>query len=403
MTQARPGERGVALTAVALFMVVILGFVALGIDVARLAHTATEVQTVADAAARAGAKALYDADGAANAGITRAKLIGNDNPMNGGPAPVADVVVDEGHYDADAERFECCTSNTPCCANGQWGSLDCAASSSCAKRTAVLVTPQTDVDNLFAGILDFFDNGRLANAAVTSGHAISTIEKVAIAGASGPGAGCQAPPGCAANDWACFCNAGVAPCLPIAAPSCAFPKPCLENCQLPSLTMGGPQTDTANWHGFQEGHNTNTVRGFLRHTQCPGSGSYTPPGDQSVFGSGAWVDVTNGVTGSGTGNPFNMAQCIWQKNLGCAINGDGEITGSGGTVFTIPIYDASNCSVPASGHQDLVGFATVRITNVVVQGNTRRIDLQTLARSTPEAVSSGGGCFGTDCRVVLAK
>ena len=44
-------ERGVALVAVAVFLGALLALTAVGIDIGRLAHTATEVQTVADASA----------------------------------------------------------------------------------------------------------------------------------------------------------------------------------------------------------------------------------------------------------------------------------------------------------------------------------------------------------------
>jgi hypothetical protein len=395
-------QRGVALAAIAIFMVVILGFTAIAIDVARLAHTATEVQTVADVAARAGAKALIDNNGTPNTGITRAKSIANDNLMNGKLAPNAEVVVDEGHYNFDEERFECCTNSSPCCKNGSWGDVTCVSSSSCTKRTAVLATPATDVDNLLAGIFDWVSAGKLQTAAVGTANATTTVEKNAIAVPSGPGVSCSPPAGCAANDWSCYCSNGVAPCLPIAAPSCAFPTPCAQGtCQLPALKMGGPGTDTANWHGFQSGHNTADVRAYLRQAPC-GTGPGSSPGEQAVYGDSNWVDTTNGVQGTGTNQPFTVLACILQNNLGCSWN-NGEITGAGGAVFTIPIYSASNCSSPVSGVQTIVGFSTVRITNVSGSGSNARIDLQTLSNSTEDPTVAGGGCFGTDCRVVLAK
>jgi hypothetical protein len=403
-TRRHSSQRGAALTVVAVFLVVILGFVAVGVDVARLAHTATEVQSVADVAARAGAKGLADAAGVPNAGIARAQLIAAKNVMNGDTAPAADVLVDEGHYDGPNKQFECCTNNTPCCAGGQWGDIDCVAANSCTKRSAVLALPHTDVDNLFAGIFDSIQGGRFANAAVGDTNATTRVEKAAIATPSGPAVGCQAPPGCGPTDWQCFCNAGVAPCLPLAAPSCAFPTPCFQQtCQLPSLTTQSPNTDTANWHGFQDGHNANTVRGYLEQGPCQAPGNPSIPGEQSVFGEGNHIDLTNGELGGAANQPYGLMQCIVANNLGCAIDGDGHITGGGGTVFTIPIYDATNCSAPASGQKDIVGFATVRITNVVNAESNRRIDLQTLSRTTPQPPTAGGGCFGTDCRIVLAR
>jgi Flp pilus assembly protein TadG len=60
---ARRGERGVAIIWLALFMLVLLGFGSLSVDVAKLAATKTQLQNAADAAALAGASALDPASG----------------------------------------------------------------------------------------------------------------------------------------------------------------------------------------------------------------------------------------------------------------------------------------------------------------------------------------------------
>src|SRR4030095_12430657 len=99
----------------------------------------------------------------------------------------------------------------------------------------------------------------------------------------------------------------------IAAPSCAFPTPCAQGtCQLPALKMGGSGTDTANWHGFQQGHDTGIIRSYLRQGPC-GSGQGISPGEQTVYGDGNTVDVTNGVLGTGSGQPFSVLSCILQN------------------------------------------------------------------------------------------
>ena len=51
-------ERGVVIIWSAFFMIMMLGFVALGIDVAKIMATRTELQNAADAAALAGASGL---------------------------------------------------------------------------------------------------------------------------------------------------------------------------------------------------------------------------------------------------------------------------------------------------------------------------------------------------------
>lgn len=59
----RNGQRGSIIVWFALFMVTILGFMALGVDVAKLAATRTQLQNAADAAALAGASAINPDDG----------------------------------------------------------------------------------------------------------------------------------------------------------------------------------------------------------------------------------------------------------------------------------------------------------------------------------------------------
>jgi hypothetical protein len=193
MNNRPKGQRGVALVVVAIFMVVILGFTTLGIDVARLAFTATEVQSVADAAARGGAMGLMASGGTPGTGIARAHQVSALNIMNGAASPDGDVRVDEGQYNFATGQFECCTSpaNTPCCANGQWGDVTCVAGDSCESPGAVIAMPRTEVDNIFASVLDFVDGGRIASAALTSSHNVTPVEKLAIAAPSGPSTGCK--------------------------------------------------------------------------------------------------------------------------------------------------------------------------------------------------------------------
>src|SRR5262245_55815407 len=55
---ARRGERGVMIIWLALFLLVLIGFGSLSVDVAKLAATRTQLQNAADAAALAGASAI---------------------------------------------------------------------------------------------------------------------------------------------------------------------------------------------------------------------------------------------------------------------------------------------------------------------------------------------------------
>jgi Flp pilus assembly protein TadG len=58
LTKVRSRERGVVIIWIAFFMLTMLGFMALGIDVAKVMATRTELQNAADAAALAGASAV---------------------------------------------------------------------------------------------------------------------------------------------------------------------------------------------------------------------------------------------------------------------------------------------------------------------------------------------------------
>jgi hypothetical protein len=402
MARAHKRERGIALVTVAIFLTVIFGFTALGIDIARLAHTATEVQTVADVAARSGAAGLLATGGVAGTGITRAHLVANTNEMNGATVTNADVLVDEGHYNFADDQFECCTSNTPCCKNGSWGDLTCTAGGACDTRSAVLATPATTVDNLIAGFLDFVNaQGQITSAAASgSPHKTTKVTKIAVAAPTGPGAGCQTPAGCNANDWACYCNHGVAPCLPITAPSCEFPPNCSgAACQLPALHVGTNNTDTAAWTGFNAGHSDSTIRSYLSQGPCQPPGQSTAPPATFVDGT---IDVTNGVNSNGTKNVFSLTECLRANNQGCRIDANGKIIGSGGTVFQIPIVDfgtPGSCSTNFTGNQTVAGFATIRIDSVV----NRVVNITTLGNSTDANVQAGGSCFGTECRITMAR
>jgi len=414
MKRLQKTERGAVLVAVAVFMGALLALTAIGIDIGRLAHVATEVQTVADVAATAGALGLSDNNGAAGTGITRAQAIANQNFMNGMAAPSGNVVVDEGYFDntTTPPTFLYCTQNTSCATNGYWGvpgspvvtcSSATGAGHDCSKRDSVLALPNTTVHNLFAGIFDFFQNGRIAAAATGSGNANTAVEKVAVASYSGPATGCTVPAGCAPNDWSCFCQHGVAPCLPLAAPTCDFPSPCFEGtCQLPPLTVS--PSGTANWTGFQQVASTNNIRAYLNQGPCQAPGSASSPGTQSIYGASNQINLTNGINGSGGSDPFALMQCLYRNNQGCAADANGNITGPGGTVFQIPIFDYSGCpSNNASGPEPLAGFATVQVTSVVISGNTKQVNLITINHSDTSESPNGGGCFGTNCRVVLAQ
>jgi len=367
------------LVVTAIFLGALFGLTALGIDIARLAHIANEAQTVADAGARAGARALNNAGGIPGSSDPDAHTVAARNVLNGELASAVDVLVDEGFFNGIERNFECCTENSPCCESGTWGGVTCVTGSAgrCAKRGAVLVTARTTTDNLLAGIL---------------GAPTTDVEKLAIAAYQGPSSGCSAPAGCAVDDYACWCENNRAPCLPIAVPSCRFPNPCPDSgCDLPFLQVSNSGNDTAAWTGYQLGHNASTIRSFFPN-QCHNGFHNDIPG-QTV--EGFQIDVTNGLNPASDGNVFGATQCVFENRMGCSdTNGDGIFDAGGGTIFSIPVFDMSICTQNPTGVYDVVGFAAISIQNVVIDGSVKRIDLQSISHQETGPIGTSNS-FGT--------
>ena len=81
ITRHKRGQRGAVLIWFALFLLITLGFVALGIDIAKLAATRTQLQNAADAAALAGVSAINPATGTLqqDLAISRAQFTASQN------------------------------------------------------------------------------------------------------------------------------------------------------------------------------------------------------------------------------------------------------------------------------------------------------------------------------------
>lgn len=87
----RLNERGVVIVWTAFFMVVMLGFVAIGIDIAKLMATRTQLQNAADAAALAGASAINEVTGALDPDTALARAqetAGRNMAFVNGPEPL---------------------------------------------------------------------------------------------------------------------------------------------------------------------------------------------------------------------------------------------------------------------------------------------------------------------------
>jgi hypothetical protein len=150
--------------------------------------------------------------------------------------------------------------------------------------------------------------------------------------------------------------------------------------------MSDSNTDTAAWTGYQSTADTNTMRGFMPD-ECRNGNSPVP--EQTAYDSD--INVSNG-----SHTPmYDDMKCVFENKLGCKdTNGDGIFDGTGGDIFTIPVFEMSSCGTNPTGTRDVVGFATVQIQNVIRQGNTKEVDLQSIVHSETSG-TLGGGDFGS--------
>ncbi len=123
--EQRRGERGVALAIVAIAIVAIFAVIVIAVDVGRFAHTAAEVQAVADLAALAGAKSvLVTGPGTAQSGANTAAL---ENSFDGRTFvpndTVASLRVEEGCY----------TAPSAACSSSCQGAFTPTGSASCSQ------------------------------------------------------------------------------------------------------------------------------------------------------------------------------------------------------------------------------------------------------------------------------
>jgi hypothetical protein len=103
----RRGERGMVLMWVGLFLFLILAFISLGVDLAKLAGARTQLQNAADAAALAGASAVDFSTGVIDpdTAVVRAQLEGVANKTYvGAPEPVEIAAGDIEVIDGDKVR-----------------------------------------------------------------------------------------------------------------------------------------------------------------------------------------------------------------------------------------------------------------------------------------------------------
>jgi Flp pilus assembly protein TadG len=233
--RARNGERGFALAAFALSMTALFALAAVAIDLGRIAHTANEVQNVADIAATAGATNLINGGTAATA-RSDAQAVVAQNAVAGSTASIQTSDLQVGQYDPTTNVFT--NGATP--------------------PNAVRATPSVTVQNLFAGIFGSSEN-------------YTTISKTATAGFSGVSV--------------------AAPTLPLVIRDCQWQSiaACINSsCLPPPLTLQ-PDGSNSCWSSLTTpSANKNTVEQYFPSV-C--HGNQTPP-TISVADS---VNLSNGT------------------------------------------------------------------------------------------------------------
>jgi hypothetical protein len=228
-------SRGAALAAVAISLGALLSITVVGVDVGRLAHTAGEVQTVAQVAAAAGVMSLLTGATAATA-RQQAQAVVAQNRVAGAPATIADANLDLGQYDLQA------------------GTL----SSGAVPPSAVRAQASATVRNLVAG----YFGGSFLNATLTR-TATATFVGLARGAAT----------------------------LPLAIGDCDFPalSTCFGNPScLPQLTQAPNTTNNTGWTSFFQPNPSNSTVGVYFPAAC--GGSVAPP----IVQLGDSINLNNG-------------------------------------------------------------------------------------------------------------
>jgi hypothetical protein len=246
----RSRQRGAILAFTGIALLTLLGMTVVGVDLGRLAFTATEVQTVAEVAAT---------------GYAHAWLKGESSPTgdpgDGACATDAMTVIDGNRIDgrraarANIEGYERGFYNFS--TNGPFTTAIPAGES----PNAVRATATATVDNFFASLL---------------GSSRSTVRKNAVATIT---CGNRAQP------------------LPIMVQDCQFggfdsPDDCAD---LPRLTQQNIHEEDSCWTSLSsESANAASIRDLIAAQCCPGGGSCDLPPGYPEVSEGQVVSVING-------------------------------------------------------------------------------------------------------------
>jgi hypothetical protein len=242
---SRARQRGAALATVGILMIVIAGMAVLGVDVGRLAYTATETQVVADAGAVAYAKTMLDNDvnDRNDSPFVAADQVVGENAIDGKSAGEARVEYAVGRFDFDSREFR----------PGGFPS------------NAVRATGSATVANFVAGIF---------------GKQASTVERRAVAAFGGAGE--------------------ARPTLPVAVGDCYFKRfERSDNCSdLPKLSQVPDGSDNSCWTSLRPtGASTSEVIDMLPASCCKG-GKCGGGAESPLVSVGDDINVVNGQSTS---------------------------------------------------------------------------------------------------------
>lgn len=310
---ARSRQRGAVLATVGIFMIVLAGMGVLGVDVARLAFTATETQVVADAGAVAYAKTMlnnevYDTN---DSPFVAADGVVADNSIDGKSATNAQVDYAVGRFDFESRQFR---------PGG-------------APSNAVRALTTATVDNIFAGVF---------------GDQSSKVKRLAVAAFGGAGE--------------------ARPTLPIAIGDCFFSQyERSDSCSdLPKLKQMPQNDQNSCWTSLRPTRANADEVASLLPAECGGGAT------QPMVRVGEEINIMNGTSSSIL---HLLASCV----------------GQGIRDFVIPIVECGQCNQLAP----VIGFASVRVTNVKPAGKGKGLDLEALCRAESEGGAPGaGGNYG---------
>jgi len=324
-------QRGAILAFAGMAIVTLVAMAVVGVDLGRLALTATEVQTVAEVGATAYAKAVQqDSAGPANDALA----VVAQNRIDGAAATPANIT-----------SFEV----------GNYSSQTLAFASGGVPENAVRAHATATVDNFFAGIFGDFQ---------------STVRKDATAAIGCPTRGRVV--------------------LPMVVGECEFEA--FENSNdcsdLPDLVQ--QPGDNSCWSNLLDssGGGASTTNSYFPTSCCYGGtqcgGGITPP----EVSLGDLVYHTNGQQAS---TMHLIEDCVENDGI---------------TDYVVAIVKCDQNLTDCTGSSEVVGFASVRVSNVVDAGSDKTIDLDFFCNDTGDLVGEtlgfGEECFGTS-RVAMVE